>query len=122
MYHYKCQVFNVVDGDTVDCAIDLGLRINTVQRVRLYGINAPEKSGETREQGISAQSFLRFLVIGKSLTIRTIKDRSDKYGRMLGVFFESGAERSVNQKMLDNEKAVLYMATLDDRGLLTVPE
>jgi micrococcal nuclease len=35
-------VAKVVDGDTVDLDLDLGFSITLRQRVRLYGIDAPE--------------------------------------------------------------------------------
>ena len=42
MYEYKFEFTRVVDGDTVDGVIDLGFGILLKERVRLYGINAPE--------------------------------------------------------------------------------
>ena len=42
LYHYNAEVTRVVDGDTIDAFIDLGFDMHSKQRVRLYGINAPE--------------------------------------------------------------------------------
>jgi len=111
MYEYKCQVYNVVDGDTVDCLVDLGFRTQMAMRVRLWGINAAEL--KTGDAAFSSSGFLRVLVIGKPLIIRTRKDKSDKYGRMLGIFYEHNSDRSVNQKMLDGKMAVPYMVTMN---------
>jgi micrococcal nuclease len=110
-YEYACQVYNVVDGDTVDCVIDLGFRINIASRVRLWGLNAAEL--KTGESGLSAQSALRLLMIGKPLRIKTLKDGADKYGRMLGIFYEANSERSINQKMLDQKMAVPFMVKMN---------
>lgn len=115
MYEYRCQVFNVVDGDTVDCVLDLGRRVNVTDRVRLWGINVRDRDNPN---ALTAQSFLRFLVIGKPLIIRTIKDKDDKYGRLLGVFFEHGSDVSVNQKILDQGYAAPYLVTLTPSGRL----
>jgi len=114
MYHYRCQVLNIVDADTVDCLLDLGLRIQTSTRIRLWGINAVERNDPRH---ITAESFLRFLLIGKPLTIWTLKDKTEKYGRLLGVFYEARESRSVNQKMLDQGMAVPYMVELQNGQL-----
>jgi len=42
MYEYKAIVDRVVDGDTIDCTIDLGFSVWKKIRVRMEGINAPE--------------------------------------------------------------------------------
>ena len=43
MYDYMATLVRVIDGDTVDCDIDLGFGVWLKnQRVRLYGINTPE--------------------------------------------------------------------------------
>ena len=42
MYEYKCELIKVVDGDTIDVLIDVGFSTFRKERVRLYGINAPE--------------------------------------------------------------------------------
>ena len=44
-YQYKAEVVRVVDGDTVDVLIDLGLNVFTKERIRLFGINTPETYG-----------------------------------------------------------------------------
>lgn len=60
-YTYSAEVLRVIDGDTLDLRIDLGFRITTKQRVRLFGINTPEihgvkKESEEYERGMAAQS------------------------------------------------------------------
>ncbi len=114
IYQYRCEVFNVVDGDTVDCVVDLGFRVKLSMRVRLWGINAPERG---TPEAVTASSYLRYRVIKKPLMVQTLMDKEDKYGRMLGIFFENGDERSVNQKMLDDKQAVPYLVTLQDGRL-----
>ena len=39
---YQAKIVEVVDGDTFDLMIDLGFNNFTKQRMRLYGIDAPE--------------------------------------------------------------------------------
>ena len=50
MYQYKAKITRIIDGDTVDCDIDLGFKVILAkQRIRLYGIDTPES--RTQRQG-----------------------------------------------------------------------
>jgi hypothetical protein len=42
MHIYQAKIVEVIDGDTFDLMIDLGFNNFTKQRMRLYGIDAPE--------------------------------------------------------------------------------
>ena len=43
-YYYNCTLVRVIDGDTIDVDIDLGFSVTlTKQRVRLAGIDTPER-------------------------------------------------------------------------------
>lgn len=108
MYEYKAMVKEVYDGDTVTVDIDLGL--NTWlrdQKLRLLGVNAPELKGDSRTEGMKARDFLSAQVLGKEVTIKTHKDRTEKFGRWLAILMVG--ELNVNQLMLDNGYAVEYM-------------
>lgn len=41
-WKFPVKVLRVIDGDTVDLLCDLGLRVTTTMRARLYGIDTPE--------------------------------------------------------------------------------
>lgn len=43
MYEYRAKLKRVVDGDTVDFAVDLGFNIYTNIRTRLLGVDTPER-------------------------------------------------------------------------------
>jgi micrococcal nuclease len=88
-YIYQATLERVVDGDTVDVVIDMGFSTFRKERIRLYGIDAPEINTEA---GKLAKGFVeewfwdnpKFFVEtivadGKSVSKR------DKYGRYLGV-------------------------------------
>ena len=79
MYQYKAKVLNIVDGDTIDVTIDLGLSIYSNQRIRLYGIDTPERGQSGFKE---ATDRLRSLIEGKEVIIRTQK--VSKYGQYLG--------------------------------------
>lgn len=87
MYEYQATVNQVIDGDTIDVTIDLGFSIYQKQRVRLYGINAPETNSKDvgeREAGLSAKVFLADKVINHQVKLYSVKPK-DKYGRYLAV-------------------------------------
>lgn len=98
LYHYRCHLLRVVDGDTVDLDIDLGFHITMTRRVRLLGINAPETRGVTdRGPGLIAQMKLGELLRtpDSTLLIQTKLDRTDKYGRILGRIYVLGKDETV---------------------------
>ena len=85
MYTYECIVEKVIDGDTLDVTVDLGFCVSIQQRVRLYGVNAPEVHGAERFDGKAATDFVKRLVEvsqNKAL-IKSHKSGNDKYGRWL---------------------------------------
>lgn len=58
MYEYNAVVDRVVDGDTIDCTIDLGFKTWKKIRVRMEGINTPEsrtRDKEEKELGLAAK-------------------------------------------------------------------
>ena len=99
MYEYKCKVLRVVDGDTVDVDIDLGFGIwMHKERVRILGIDSPES--RTRDLiekrfGLAAKEFVRSLMpVGSTVIVRTQKDKTGKFGRILGDFIIDGERLS----------------------------
>ena len=112
LYEYKAELVRVVDGDTVDLAVDLGFRHRFTDRFRLYGINTPERG----EKGWSAANeHLTSLLAyrGKPIGLRTHIDKRDKYGRWLAelyVTLTDGTILFVNQDMIDRGYAVRYMS------------
>ena len=104
MYDYRCTIVRVIDGDTVECDIDLGLHIHCQRKVRLYGINAHEITGAMKEAGLAAKVALEGKLGEGPVIIRTILDKHDKYGRLLGIFYV--ADQSVNAWLIANGHAV----------------
>ena len=88
MYDYMATLVRVVDGDTVDCDIDLGFGVWLKnQLIRLYGIDAPEtrtKDLEEKKAGQDAKLRLIAMMSNKFL-LTTVKDKKGKYGRILGI-------------------------------------
>jgi micrococcal nuclease len=102
MYEYRGEVVNVVDGDTVDVRIDLGLEIQREIRLRLFGINAAERFTDL---GKMATEALRDLFAGNPyVTVRTIKDRTEKYGRYLAILTAEDG-KNINDWLVESHLA-----------------
>ena len=117
MFEYKCKILRIVDGDTVDVDIDLGFGIwRHRERVRLVGIDTPESRTRDlveKKFGNAAKEFVRFMMpVGSAQTIATQKDKTGKFGRILGDFkiWDEKTEetKTLTQIMLDNHHAVPY--------------
>ena len=76
---YSAIVSKVVDGDTID--------IQDGQRVRLLGINTPEKAQPYFEE---ATARMKELVLGKTAILVMDKSDKDKYGRLLRHVYVDG--------------------------------
>ena len=91
MYEYYADVTKVYDGDTITVTIDLGFdHFIKDMSLRLLGIDTPELSGgteETRAAGREARDFLRSLILGQEVVVKTVRDKTGKYGRYLATIF-----------------------------------
>lgn len=110
MFEYKATVVKVIDGDTVDLDIDLGLRVHVFERVRLDGIDTPEKNSKVaaeRVAALNALTFLQELLKDPHITIRTKKDSQEKYGRYLATVINA-AGLNCNDELIKAGHAVAY--------------
>lgn len=105
MYEYAAKVINVVDGDTIDCEVDLGFYLKAVHRFRLLGVNCPEVHGASRPDGLKAAEHTRLTLLNKTVRLRTT--RSDDFGRWLTTVFLG--DWDFNQSLIDGGFAVPYM-------------
>lgn len=109
LYTYLVKEIHEVDGDTLDVTLDLGLDILHRTRIRLNGLNAPEKN---TVEGKAAKAYVHdWLSKYKSFEVDTIKDKTEKYGRYLGdVFGFTDDSRLImthlNQDLLDTKHAL----------------
>ena len=101
----------MVDGDTIDCVLDLGFSILHKCRVRLYGIDTPEsrtRDLDEKARGKLASKFLEDSIKnGKKVILRSeLKDSKGKYGRVLGSIVVDDLD--INQAMVAENLAVKY--------------
>lgn len=89
---YEAQVVRVIDGDTIEVIIDLGLDISYKDKIRFLDYDAPEtyrpkKPGE-KELGLKAKAWLKNLIEGKVVVLHIpVKKSRGKYGRVLADVF-----------------------------------
>lgn len=114
IFTYAACVERVVDGDTILVDIDCGFGIHTRQRLRLRGIDAPERNTDA---GLRAKRFVEErLAACPRIVIRTHK--SDKYDRYLAdIFYQPRTVDPVliarggtylNQELIDSRHAALW--------------
>ena len=113
MYEYRATLARVIDGDTYDLVIDLGLRVHTTARVRLRGVDTPETHGVPKgsaewTRGRAATTFVRewFAEHGPQFVIRTFRDRTGKFGRWLVEVEDVDADVRLSEALLAAGHAV----------------
>ena len=117
-YNFRViSIDKVVDGDTIDVTIDLGFDLYKKERVRVAGVDTPEKRTrnlEEKELGLDATAWIKDKLEGAingsdDLIIRTELDGGvGKYGRLLGWCYIGDASVSLNEKMIDEGYAWAY--------------
>jgi endonuclease YncB( thermonuclease family) len=117
-YNFRVVEINrVVDGDTIDVTIDLGFDLFKKERVRIAGVDTPEKRTrdlDEKELGIDATNWMKEKLEGAihgddDLVIRTeLVGGMGKYGRLLGWLYIGDAESSLNEQMIEEGYAWPY--------------
>ena len=125
MHTYKCTILRVVDGDTVDVDIDLGFGVwMRKERIRVLGIDTPESRTRDKTEkvyGNLAKEFVKdFLPIGSKQTLITEKDKTGKFGRILGKFLvydkKEDREMPIGEIMIREHLEVEYFGQSKDYG------
>ena len=117
-YNFRVTEINrVVDGDTIDVTIDLGFDLYKKERVRIAGVDTPEKRTRDKEEkalGIDATNWMKEKLDAAikgddELTIRTeLKGGMGKYGRLLGWLYIGESNVSLNEVMITEGYAWSY--------------
>jgi micrococcal nuclease len=118
-YNFRVTEINrVLDGDTIDVTIDLGFDLFKKERVRIAGVDTPEKRTRDLEEkalGIDATNWLKKKLEdtiagdGDELSIRTeLVGGMGKYGRLLGWLYINEDTISLNEQMIDEGYAWEY--------------
>ena len=117
-YNFRVVKINrVVDGDSIDVTIDVGFDLLKKERVRVAGVDAPEKRTRDKEEkalGIDATNWLKTKLENAirgddELTVRTeLVGGVGKYGRLLGWLYIGDADVSLNEQMIEQGYAWPY--------------
>ena len=111
-YEYAIANPVVIDGDTVDVDIDLGFDVWLhKQRIRLYGIDAPEtrtRNLEEKAAGLKAKEYVQDIFDQNECRLLSLEYNRGKFGRILGTFLYADGTRNLNQDMLDLGLADAY--------------
>ncbi len=117
-YNFRVtKIDKVLDGDTIDVTIDLGFDLYKKERVRVAGVDTPEKRTRNKEEkllGIDATNWLKekldsTIAGDDELTIRTeLVGGVGKYGRLLGWLYIGDSELSLNEEMINEGYAHAY--------------
>jgi micrococcal nuclease len=119
VYQYRATILDVIDGDTVHAEVQLGCDVTIKLTLRLAGINAPDLhvGGQPNQAGVDARSHLiglLFTQVGVTqpvVTLSTIRDHKERYGRYLAFITTPSGIRVNDQMVLDG-----YAVAWDGRG------
>ena len=117
-YNFRVTKINrVIDGDTIDVTLDLGFSLTKKERVRIAGVDTPEKRTRNLEEkalGVDATNWMKEklteTIKGEDeLTIRTeLVGGMGKYGRLLGWLYVGEDTVSLNEQMITEGYAWAY--------------
>ena len=125
------EITKVLDGDTIDVLIDLGFDLFKKERVRIAGVDTPEKRTRNLEEkalGVDATNWLKeklesTLAGDDELTIRTeLVGGVGKYGRLLGWLYVGESNVSLNEQMITEGYAHAYDGGTKDMNLEALRE
>ena len=145
-YNFRViSVDRIVDGDTIDVTFDLGFGICKSERIRVAGIDSPEKRTrnlEEKELGIDASDWMEYQLEGaiageEDLVIRTeLEGGKGKFGRLLGWLYigypkcEDNSDctclchkqKSINEEMVEKGYAWEYDGGTKSKDLESLRE
>ena len=117
-YNFRVtEIVKVLDGDTIDVIIDLGFDLYKKERVRIAGVDTPEKRTRDLEEkalGEDATNWLKEQLDGAisgedDLVIRSeLVGGMGKYGRLLGWLYIGDETESINERMIQQGYAWEY--------------
>tara|TARA_B100000029_G_scaffold485174_1_gene538234 strand:- start:4484 stop:4978 length:495 start_codon:yes stop_codon:yes gene_type:complete len=87
---YQCELIKVLDGDTIDCYIDLGFDLKIKKRIRYMGIDTWEsrtRDLEEKAKGLLAKARNKELLEAGVFKLKSFG--TGKFGRVLGEIFVS---------------------------------
>lgn len=104
---YEARLINVIDGDTVDMVVNLGMGVEHKARIRLASIDAPEMFGVKKEkpeyaEGLKARIQVVIWFEGGTGLYYLSCEHKGIYGRWLGEIWRGVGEISLNDWLIEN--------------------
>ena len=87
---YQAELIKVLDGDTIDCWIDLGFNLKIKKRIRYMGIDTWEsrtRDLDEKKKGLAAKARNKELL--EAGVFKIVSYGTGKFGRVLGEIFVS---------------------------------
>ena len=87
---YEAELIKVLDGDTIDCYIDLGFNLKVKKRIRYMGIDTWEsrtRDLDEKKKGLAAKARNKELLEAGNFKLKSFG--TGKFGRVLGEIFVS---------------------------------
>ena len=98
-WRFPAKLIRVIDGDSLEVDLDLGLRVHRIDSMRIMGVDTPEiRSSDPvhKEAGFAVKAVVEKLLKDKDLLV--LSEKMDKYGRVLGdVCVQLGVEADVSK-------------------------
>ena len=106
LFNNVVKSFRVIDGDTIECMIDMGFNTLTTITVQFDNYKAPSvRKGSAEEKLIGLAHKLgtdiflnKAKAAGKTLTVETVKKGG--FGRWVGTFFVDNTSVTKNRSLL----------------------
>jgi micrococcal nuclease len=101
----RINVVRVIDGDTIEGEFFkkiLEVEVRFKVHFRFFGIDAPEKTGETKPLGLASMEYLKQRIEGKKVKVKVLD--KDKYGRWLAYVFFEGV--NINDELVEKGYAI----------------
>ncbi len=93
----EVEITSVYDGDT--------FTTSTGEKVRLIGVNTPEKGEEFDSE---ATAFVESLILNQKVTIKVCEEKRDRYGRTLAEIWTT-ENKSIAEELLKNGLSEVYI-------------
>lgn len=115
MWTYQCRVDRVVDGDTLDLAVDCGFHVTRRIRIRLTSVDTAEiygvgKDSDEYKRGIEQKQYVESWVdVDGKWPFIVQTGATGKYGRWIATL-----ERKHDGDILNNAITAKFPSTDDD--------
>ena len=108
LYFYKAEVIKITDGDSFWGSLNRGFYDNSIKNIRLARIDAWEKTGSEKAQGLIAKTFVeKVMSLNSEILVQTLG--LDAFGRVVSEVYVELNEKIFNlSDLLVEEGHAIY--------------